>query len=156
MIQERNRQETIKIILYNKHLYQTMVGVQSSTPGECCLCNRNCSQLSTLSTWKDTSSKVIAESLGISENSAVCRECRQDIKRLMHNPTLVPRWNKHTKKRCCVTGCSAECFCETEVMSADELSSTLGIEMSRVCYACYKAHLQLIHEKPTLAMIQTY
>ena len=81
------------------------------------------------STWKDTSSKVLAESLGISENSAVCRECRQDIKRLMHNPTLVPRWNKHTKKRCCVTGCSAECFCETDVMSADELSSTLGIEM---------------------------
>ena len=196
-----------------------MAGVQSShTPGECCLCNRNCSQLSTPSTWKDTSSKVLAESLGVGENSAVCRACRQDIKWLMHNPTLIPRWSKHTKKRCCVTGCSAECFCETEVMSADELSSTLGIELrlipkptplckthyhrvyntlkimtqtscatcntslkggvtrscpspaviqhhpqektgfegmltpdSRVCFACYKVHLQLIHEETNIS-----
>ena len=98
---------------------------ESRTDSNCTLCKRSSSQLSKPLSWRNKNAKVYAKSLGVSESHGVCRACRQDITLLLENETLVPRWQKERKKDCCVPGCDEISFCETSIVSADELSEIL-------------------------------
>ena len=132
-----------------------------STPGitgrkrnelDCTLCKRSSPQLSTPMTWRNEKAKVFAKTLGISEGQAICRACRQEIPRLLENPRLIPRWKKETKKGCYVPGCCKMSYCETDMVSADELSNILGISVCIVpkptplCKSHY--HTVYNHRKP--------
>ena len=102
----------------------------------CCLCKCTNVKLSSPQSWRDEKAQVLARSLGISTNQVVCRACRGDICRLIKNPGLVPRWKKENKQ-CCIPGCHNGSFAERNLLSADEMSTALGITIGPLCKQHY-------------------
>ena len=58
----------------------------------CSLCGKKHCQLSLPLSWKSESAQLLVRSLQVDVESYVCRPCRDDITRLLHNPDHKPRW----------------------------------------------------------------
>lgn len=61
----------------------------------CALCCHPNVRMSMFPSWKDMNSQQYALSLGIEAESPICRLCRDDISRLVKNPSSIPRWGKN-------------------------------------------------------------
>ena len=87
----------------------------------CSLCGKKHCQLSLLLSWKSESAQLLVRSLQVDVESYVCRPCRDDITRLLHNPDHKPRWAKERNAVCCMPGCNEKIFAHYKNVTQDNL-----------------------------------
>ena len=75
----------------------------------CALCKETHQYTSTVHSWQSTQARSVVSEYGITQNDTVCRPCRDDIRRVVANPDLKPRWRKEQEKKCCVKDCADTC-----------------------------------------------
>ncbi len=97
-------------------------------PGEvCALCGTVRMRTSKYLCWKNASSQQCAQSLGVDAESPICCPCRDDISRLVKDPSYVPRWGKKVnKENCFVANCDGESFSRSTTIGIDDLTK-LGL-----------------------------
>ena len=187
----------------------------------CALCSGRHTSLYEPQTWRNEQAQQIAKSIHIWPDKCICRPCKDDITRLVKNPSHTPRWEKQSSMKCCMLGCDVPSFVQSKIASQEELNSvahttgctlpsdvpiptplckhhyhltyntlqpqqsncpTCGsslrtthtrscpnapfirkyleektgfegelIENTKVCYACYKSHLQLLKDANTIS-----
>jgi len=103
----------------------------------CALCQGSHSHMSTPSSWKNEAAHRLVISLQVSQESLVCRPCRDDITRMLSNSHYIPRWKKrtleHDKAHCCVLDCNNSHFASITFGTADQISGafdTSGLKCS--------------------------
>ena len=105
----------------------------------CELCHCYNSQLSSPSAWKDEQARTYVLSLKVPLACGICRPCRDDVTRILANPSHVPRWKKGKSSskisNCCVLGCSS--------VTLSAVSSTFQAELQ---HAFQRAGLQCSSE----------
>ena len=87
----------------------------------CSLCGKKHCQLSLPLSWKSESAQLLVRSLQVDVESYVCRPCRDDITRLLHNPDHKPRWAKERNAVCCMPGCNEKIFAHYKNVMQDNL-----------------------------------
>ena len=87
----------------------------------CSLCGKKHCQLSLPLSWKSESAQLLVRSLQVDVESYVCRPCRDDITRLLHNPDHKPRWAKERNAVCCMPGCNEKIFAHYKNVTQDNL-----------------------------------
>ena len=91
----------------------------------CCLCRGHHLITSSPSHWADEAAIRYIAALNVPEDGVVCKTCRQDIKRVLDNPSRTPRWIKTPlvhKNACCIEGCLETTFSSLQ-RSADEIQT---------------------------------
>ena len=63
--------------------------------------------------------RELALTLGITEQSLVCRPCRNDIARLRKDPCHCPRWEKERISECAVLQCRNKSFSKCNIPMSD-------------------------------------
>ena len=78
-------------------------------------------------TWQNIQARDVVADYGITLNDIVCRPCRDDIRRIIANPSHSPRWEKikHDVIKCCVKGCPDICFAHSTVTHSDTIKQIL-------------------------------
>ena len=85
---------------------------EQSSSTKCALCKVTHSHMSQVQTWKDTKACDLVTKIGIALNDMVCRPCRDDVRRVLADPSHSPRWKKTNKLiKCCVKSCPDVFFC---------------------------------------------
>jgi hypothetical protein len=99
----------------------------------CALCLASHTQFSVPTTWKSAKAREIAlTGLQLTNQSPVCRLCRDDIGRLIKDPHIRPRWEKaNTEKKCCVVMCTNTCFSVSRVGTREQIADVLNLYMTR-------------------------
>jgi hypothetical protein len=72
----------------------------------CRLCNKGNQYLSTPAQWTNEDAQALASSWNISENDSICKPCRGDITKILHDDTYIPRWKKVDVGLCCIVDCN--------------------------------------------------
>jgi hypothetical protein len=112
------QQNIMKVITSKKY-----VGME---PPACSLCQGHHPITSTPSQWKDEAAFRYIMSINVADDGVVCKACRQDIKRVLDNPSHTPRW-QHTRVQestCSIDGCSKTVFSSLQ-RSATEIDTAL-------------------------------
>ena len=115
----------------------------------CGLCHSHHSHLSSPKEWRNQEAIAYATSQNI---SLVCRPCRDEITRVLANPSHVPRWRKGVVEKCvkdcCIKHCSNQAFHETSAWGRSELECITEIEVSNdtpVPIPICKQHYHLVY-----------
>ena len=104
----------------------------------CALCKETHQYTSTVHSWQSTQAQSVVSEYGITQNDTVCRPCRDDIRRVVANPDLKPRWRKEQEKKCCVKDCADTCHVvHSKLIDSDNAkklleSTTLQFENNRI------------------------
>ena len=103
----------------------------------CELCHRRNSQLSSPSAWRDEQARTYVLSLKVPLACYICCLCRDDVTRILANPSHVPRWkkgkNSSNSSNCCVLGCSSVSLSAVSSTFQDELQHAfqrMGLQCS--------------------------
>ena len=102
-----------------RRLAFTTPPVSQSTATACSLCNQVHTTLSSPISWRDECCRELALTLGITEQSLVCRPCRNDITRLRKDPCHIPRWEKERVRECAVSQCKNNFFSKCNIPMSD-------------------------------------
>ena len=106
--------------------------VQEQTENElsnCALCSGYHTSLYEPQTWRNEQAQQIAKSLHIWPDKRVCRPCKDDITRLVKNPSHTPRWGKKSGVKCRMPECDVPSFTQSKIASQEQLnviSHTIG------------------------------
>ena len=67
---------------------------------------------------------------GITQDDVVCRPCRDDVRRVMTNPSHSPRWEKvkHDAIKCCVKDCPGTCFVHSKINIVKQVFEDTGLQ----------------------------
>ena len=106
--------------------------VQEQTEDElsnCSLCSGCYTSLYEPQAWRSEQAQQIAKSLRIWPDKCICRLCKDDITRLVKNPSHTPRWGKKCSVKCCMPGRDAPSFTQSKIVSQEQLNtiSPLGV-----------------------------
>ena len=85
----------------------------------CSVCKQVHTSLSSPDSWKDEGCRQLAISLDISGHNLVCRPCRNDMARLMKNPSHCPRWEKDKISGCAIPQCKDPFFSKCNIPNSD-------------------------------------
>ena len=111
----------------------------------CSVCHVKHSHTSSPKSWKNASAQQYAiTSLGLDPECVVCRPCRDDILRVLRDPTITPRWKKMnaiSPENCCVTDCNIQAFTISKSITADDLVSS-GLDISNTQSPIYHGTMQ--------------
>ena len=91
--------------------------VQEQTEDElsnCALCSGCYTSLYEPQTWRNEQAQQIVKSLCIWPDKRICRLCKDDITRLVKNPSHTPRWGEKCGVKCCMPGCDAPSFTQSK------------------------------------------
>ena len=98
----------------------------ASAAAQCELCHGCHSHFSLPKDWKNEQARVYVSSLNVPLSSKVCRD---DVTRVLSNPSHVPRWEKGKARQqsndCCIADCSSTSVALTSIASAEELEHIL-------------------------------
>ena len=79
----------------------------------CNLCHTHHHQLSTPAEWMNEEARKFVVSLHVQSDALICKRCKDDVTRVLANPSHIPRWRKGGvtgKDKCCITLCSESVF----------------------------------------------
>ena len=101
-----------------------------SKPGnscELCLAPRTCTQLAA---WKTADAQQMAiTQLNLTQQSYICRLCRDDITKMIKNPGYVPRWAREERKgHCCIPSCTNAAFVKSKIATIEETTQILNLD----------------------------
>ena len=89
----------------------------------CALCKVHRKCMSHVETWRNAQACDFVANIGITPDNLVCHPCRDDVRRVLANPSHVPRWEKKSKhNKCCVRGCSELHFVSSRVTDPEKLN----------------------------------
>lgn len=90
----------------------------------CALCKDHRKSMSRVETWQNVEACDLVAKKGIKPTNLVCPPCRDDVRRVVVNPTHVPRWEKKKQHiKCCVKGCSELHFVLSKKTDTDKLNT---------------------------------
>ena len=96
---------------------------------KCALCKVNHSHVSQVQTWQNTKTCDLVTRIGITLNDMICHPCRDDVGRVLANPSHSPRWKKTNELiKCCITSSLDVCFVHSKVTDADTMKSIFDNE----------------------------
>ena len=104
---------------------------------ECILCSECCLQYTHPIRWKNKEMYAFLNgnvTISVSEDSCICRNCRENIRTGMKNPEMyTPRWAKHSMiiKLCSVSTCNEKAIKPTKLASFESIENTLGCTIQR-------------------------
>ena len=61
--------------------------------------------MSTVATWQSIQARDTIARYGITPQDVICHPCRDDIRKIIANPSLQPRWERLIQKeviKCCL------------------------------------------------------
>ena len=102
----------------------------SSPAAVCALCQLNHTHVSQVCTWQNTQARDVVAEYGITQDDVVCRPCRDDVRRVMTNPSHSPRWEKvkHDAIKCCVKDCPGTCFVHSKINTVKQVFEDTGLQ----------------------------
>ena len=131
----------------------------SASPA-CSLCDAHHGHMRPVSSWKNTAACEFVSQKGITAQSLVCRPCRQDICRLLGDPSYIPRWEKNTTGiTCCIADCMEGVLSSCNISDATHIQSSMqecGLQCKEdpipvptpLCTHHYHTLYKLIHPQP--------
>ena len=138
---------------------------QSSYAGDestrCELCNGKHALMSFPEQWTSHRAREFVLSQGVSLLKLICQPCRNDISRVLNNPTYKPRWEKSGKAVvCCVQGCKEHVIACSKMITKEkstQLFEDAGLECSSetipvptpLCSHHYHMLYNRLHPTPT-------
>ena len=96
----------------------------------CKLCHTHHHQLSTPAEWRNEEARKFVVSLHVQSDALICKRCKDDVTRVLANPSHIPRWRKGGvtgKDKCCITLCSESVFAHGRLGSSEQMQGALEI-----------------------------
>ena len=96
----------------------------------CKLCHTHHHQLSTPAEWRNEEARKFVVSLHVQSDALICKRCKDDVTRVLANPSHIPRWRKGGvtgKDKCCITLCSQSVFAHGRLGSSEQMQGALDI-----------------------------
>ena len=95
--------------------------------------------------------------IGLSNQCHVCAACRKDITKCIRDDKYQPRWAARETAKCTIAGCTERSSCHTHRQCPNPAKISAYLRQSteyevpikpidRVCYVCYKAHLEILQQ----------
>ena len=92
----------------------------------CSLCKSHHSRMSNVQTWQNAQATQYIQTLGIAFDSLICRPCRDDVRRVLADPSHVPRWSKRNERsKCCIKSCSEVSFVSSNLADREKMNQLI-------------------------------
>ena len=73
-------------------------------------------------TWRNHQAQQIAKSLHIWPDKLVCCLGKDNITRLVKNPSHTPRWEEKSGVKCCMSRCDVPSFTQSKIASQEQVN----------------------------------
>ena len=92
----------------------------------CSLCKSQHSRMSNVQTWQNSQATQYIQTLGIALDSLICRPCRDDVRRVLADPSHVPRWSKRKERsKCCIKSCLEVSFVSSNLANTEKMNQII-------------------------------
>ena len=138
-----------------RQLSFTAVAEKTEEGNECTLCLSGHTQLSSPESWKGILAKEYAYSqLHLTQQSLVCQLCRDDIRKLLMDPSSTPRWKKMGEKvKWCIHMCTNKAHVRTKLFTREQVAQAFHSENvpfpTPMCKNHYHVMYDSLHSKQT-------
>ena len=110
----------------------SFTGMSGNESGEsdriCKLCHSHHHQLSTPSQLRNEDVRRFVTSLQVQSDEVICKPCKDDVSRILANPSHIPRWRKGNmtdKGKCCILQCSESVFVHARLATSEQMQAAL-------------------------------
>ena len=92
----------------------------------CSLCKSQHSRMSNVQTWQNSQATLYIQTLGIALDSLICRPCRDDVRRVLADPSHVPRWSKRKERsKRCIKSCLEVSFVSSNLANTEKMNQII-------------------------------
>ena len=120
----------MKIILMHFVLKQSLQIMAASRDRVCEFCHGHHLQLSAPTQWRNEEARKYVTSMQVQSDALICKPCKDDVTRVLANPSLIPRWRKGSmtdKNRCYILLCGQRVFVHGRLASSEQMQATLKL-----------------------------
>ena len=111
-------------------LKQSLQIMAASRDRVCELCHGHHLQLSAPTQWRNEEARKCVTSMQVQSDALICKPCKDDVTRVLANPSLIPRWRKGSmtdKSRCCILLCGQSVFVHGRLASSEQIQAALKL-----------------------------
>ena len=111
-------------------LKQSLQSMAASRDRVCELCPGHHLQLSAPTQWRNEEAHKYVTSMQVQSDALICKPCKDDVTRVLANPSLIPRWRKGSmtnKNRCCILLCGQSVFVHGRLANSEQMQAALKL-----------------------------